>query len=477
MATRTQLQWWSSSCHFDVASKVPKPILLSQRVWMAGLQLFHQRQGCGILPLLPLQGYQAFTIHHLPDKNFQRVGNLLAGRKPSGSGGIARVIKPAKRSSVRSRQAVVTALELHLFVQAALSHREASGREAPNVSWTPVYTGWNPVYTGWNHARMLPDAGWRCGPHSAPCDAFCDVLLNTRKYDPRCQTALPQLIYPLLVTGTGGTGSTWLAHMLETRGLSVGHESYGRDVTVSWKHAVSDAYLGELYPRVHGGEWRTKLLPPPEAGRVPDSAKSPRFRCVAHLVRCPLDTIASLITHAPSSNQFQRAAGVAPASVLPLREKWSLDDKIAFNTLLWIEWNTHIERYADFRMSTEELASDVGLKHLDQILLAAGLRVHAMNGSAEDVSTKSGRLETNQRKHVHNLTFASLKKALVSSRHVPTGVTADQVISRLMNMTQAYGFGSECTAPRDSTPHRSTHRTAPHHTTQQSTQHHTAPHR
>ena len=281
MATRAQLQWWRSSCRFDVVSRVPKATLMTQRVWMAGRQLFDPRFGCAFVPLLPLRSYQAFTVHHLANKNFLRVIRPDPdGRKRLSSGKDARLfntfVEPMNSTDL------VSASELNLFVQAARTNREA-----PGISWTPVHIGWS-------HTHMVPSVSWRCGPRSALSDVscgLCDVLLNTRKYDKRCQTALPQRLYPLLVTGTGGTGTNMLVHMLKARGVSTGHEDYGEQATVSWMHGVSDAYLGKAYPVVRNQEFKTGILPPPMTGGV-GSADSPRFRFVVHLVRCPLDAIA-----------------------------------------------------------------------------------------------------------------------------------------------------------------------------------------
>ena len=164
-------------------------------------------------------------------------------------------------------------------------------------------------------------------------------------------------------------------------------------------------------------------------------------------MRCPLDAIASLVSHAPSSREFQRDAGMAPASHMPTQQPWTLADKVAFGTLSWIEWNAHIERYADFRVTSEDLLSDVvGPKHLDQILIAAGLGSHARNVSAgHDGELMDGKGHMNQRPHVRNLTLTSLGAFLKKSHMVDrAGPFSDEVVSRVVRMARAYGFGTEC---------------------------------
>ena len=127
--------------------------------------------------------------------------------------------------------------------------------------------------------------------------ARCDVLLNTRKWDPRCQEAPPSRLLPLLVTGTGGTGTHTIVSLLSARGILARHEDYGPQATVSWKHAVSDAYVGLPYPRAVSSSGH---FTHPVHGMGVDSADSPRFRFVVHVVRCPLDAIASLTKRAPT---------------------------------------------------------------------------------------------------------------------------------------------------------------------------------
>ena len=57
-------------------------------------------------------------------------------------------------------------------------------------------------------------------------------------------------VYPLLVTGLGGAGTTWTARQLALWGMPVAHEALGEAGAVSWLYAVNDVLLGHMYP--HG---------------------------------------------------------------------------------------------------------------------------------------------------------------------------------------------------------------------------------
>eukprot|EP00968_Pinguiococcus_pyrenoidosus_P013405 scaffold1220_cov259-Pinguiococcus_pyrenoidosus.AAC.77 len=77
-ATQRQLRHYESICQFSKPTKRPgtaaQPARGTQRVWMAGLMLYDVQRGCGITPVIPASNYASFTLHHLPNKNFRRVG-------------------------------------------------------------------------------------------------------------------------------------------------------------------------------------------------------------------------------------------------------------------------------------------------------------------------------------------------------------------------------------------------------------------
>ena len=220
----------------------------------------------------------------------------------------------------------------------------------------------------------------------AQAGSMCALLQQTRKYDPRCHSARPPVLVPLLITGTGGSGTSEVAAALNHEGIRALHERINKQAlaVVSWKHAVSDSALGYPYPYTNGA-----LLQP----------LSPAFQRVVHLVRCPLSNIASLLTHKePSVNFTARALGIPP--VPPIRRNGethyvfrktepqlepssqAFADKLAWAALTWIGWNRHVASYADGLVQIEQLtAQRVGNRSLwDQLnsTTRAGVDLHAV---------------------------------------------------------------------------------------------------
>jgi hypothetical protein len=122
-------------------------------------------------------------------------------------------------------------------------------------------------------------------------DSSCQRFYNTRKYHPACMPR-PAELYPLLVTGLGGSGTHDLAIRLRAQGCRVAHEEIQSDGAVSWFYAVNDVVAQTQYPH------HAKLMNP--------ASTSPRFSYVYHLVRCPLQQISSFTTHLNASYDFIR---------------------------------------------------------------------------------------------------------------------------------------------------------------------------
>jgi hypothetical protein len=85
--------WQQRPCHFHIASKRPgrknqpsQPLYGTQRVWMSSQQLLGRARknktktyhggavACGVQQVLPIDLLGALTVHHLPNKNYRRVG-------------------------------------------------------------------------------------------------------------------------------------------------------------------------------------------------------------------------------------------------------------------------------------------------------------------------------------------------------------------------------------------------------------------
>ena len=185
---------------------------------------------------------------------------------------------------------------------------------------------------------------------------ICFPLINTRKYDKRC-FPYPDQLYPLLVTGLGGSGTHDLTNKLRYRGVRVRHEEIDLDGTVSWFHAVSDNYGGKSYPH-HAALKKSNYF-------------SPRFSNVIHITRCPIKQISSFTSHLQASYQFvfdhmiimkntwanymiheeEKMKKFTLQSDCKRGEKCNLH----FSALAWLFWNDHIHNYADVTFHIENI--------------------------------------------------------------------------------------------------------------------------
>jgi hypothetical protein len=125
-----------------------------------------------------------------------------------------------------------------------------------------------------------------------------------------------------LITGSGRSGTKYMATVLRACGLNVGHERLGRDGIVSGFYAFdAPRYPGRRHP-----------------------APRPKFDTVLHQVREPLATIGSLTTgrHWRWSRQFTALREKNPP---PLRRA----------CYVWLAFNQAAERQAVFTYRIEDL--------------------------------------------------------------------------------------------------------------------------
>jgi len=219
------------------------------------------------------------------------------------------------------------------------------------------------VYDGCREAACVRD--WTCG-RDGP-------LWNSRKYAPACQPA-PRLAFPLLVTGAPGAGTSSVTAYLNKGGARATHEEYGLDATVSWQHAVNDFVIDARYP--NNQRVRAGVQPP----------LWPRFRRVAHVVRCPLTNILALKSRGGrASRHFVAAAStivdpdtcagaVARAAPTSANKNPELTPQQHVDTLAWaarmyVAWNAHVEAYADDRFAIEAF----GRAELERMCATANL--------------------------------------------------------------------------------------------------------
>ena len=130
-----------------------------------------------------------------------------------------------------------------------------------------------------------------------------------------------------LITGCGRSGTMYMAKVLQSAGLDVGHETLGTDGVVSSIWAVAD----DWYPSYH------------------QQRKRPAFDVVLHQVREPLATIGSLTTAQPGSwrwNARHVPIRVGEDSVLQMAAKY------------WYWWNLIAGAGAQYRYRIEDLAQE-----------------------------------------------------------------------------------------------------------------------
>lgn len=141
----------------------------------------------------------------------------------------------------------------------------------------------------------------------------------------------------LLVTGTGRCGTHWFAECLRRAGVPATHEhAFGQTLDGTqraWKAEV--AWPAAAYLPVAGAE-------------------------VVHLVRHPLDTIASRMARGtfaevpPSPDQAKLGAWAAARCPLIQEGKTHLERA----ALHWVGWNQMIDPHADYFLRVEEVVPD-----------------------------------------------------------------------------------------------------------------------
>lgn len=183
----------------------------------------------------------------------------------------------------------------------------------------------------------------------------CSVIVNSRKYVQRCLPA-PDELYPLLVTGLGGSGTHNIANSLRSMGVQVRHEMIDRDGSVCWFYGGNDVYAASSYPH------HARLNP------AESTLFSPRFSHVIQVIRCPMRQISSFTSHLPASYDFMRSQMKAmPTELVNKRRKVAFSRNescprgdacnLHFSALSWVYWNNHIHTYTDVIFHTENSTS------------------------------------------------------------------------------------------------------------------------
>jgi len=126
---------------------------------------------------------------------------------------------------------------------------------------------------------------------------------------------------PLLIVGTGRSGTKWTAQALRLLGREVGHERIGPDGAVGWNFVARRPY-GDA-----------------------DCRRDARWKTVLHQVRHPLDAIGSLTTHVDALWRFVYHEMDLPWQSDPLRRA----------ARYWVNWNRRAQALAEWTYRVEEL--------------------------------------------------------------------------------------------------------------------------
>lgn len=153
---------------------------------------------------------------------------------------------------------------------------------------------------------------------------------------------------PLLITGSGGSGTHTVAFLFSLNRINLGHEHVEEHGSVSWPYAVdvtASNFSSEMCLESNESKYRW-LLP-----------TNHTFNHVVQLVRCPLDVVSALESHSLCSLKYVR-------DTLQLDFQ---DDELTttkFFMSAWLKWNEHIERYANSRYRIDEFENEDTLKSI-----------------------------------------------------------------------------------------------------------------
>ena len=196
----------------------------------------------------------------------------------------------------------------------------------------------------------------------------CLVSQRSNRYSPDCQHIGQQQPRPLLVTGTGRSGTFFLSSVLQRLGLGVSHDRVAQSSrssqssrsaptrstaggfkhgAVSWPHAFRTCLPAYTFRRLsarHPGDVSNQQL---HDQRL--------FRTVAHLVRTPLAAINSRFNN---GSVRSRTYAVTSQCNLDLRLDPALSTrsrKLQLALQHWVLWNSFAEATSELHLSLERV--------------------------------------------------------------------------------------------------------------------------
>lgn len=132
MVTPTLLMAWKDrpKCNFNIVRNRPshpsnpsQPTEGTQRVWMSSQMMYGTRH-CAIKQLLPVENFGQLTVHHLPNKNYRRVGKQ--GRLGGHANAPVNEFSDGTEVFEPSHPDLLKALELHIELKRQFRHLQLS---------------------------------------------------------------------------------------------------------------------------------------------------------------------------------------------------------------------------------------------------------------------------------------------------------------------------------------------------------------
>ena len=277
--------------------------------------------------------------------------------------------------------------------------------------------------------------------------ARCAVVRRSSLYSSECnQTSNRSPLPPraLLVTGTGSSGTKWLAAVLQRLGANISHDGadLGANGAVSWPQAFNDLPFG--------GKARGCLWPRFAFGHA-NATRHALFRHVMHLIREPLGSINARFDLGTrrAKPRWYKEPTECNAVVDPPPPKLANDTNaqiLRLTLIHWVLWNSFAEAVAERHLRVEALTGRDILLALD----AAGIRISKPTGEVQRAMTAARAFRSN---HEHTSKGAPLTWARMASLD-PTMAALAQMVAlrhgyeigegeRLPALSPGYGLCAE----------------------------------
>eukprot|EP00924_Labyrinthula_sp_SR-Ha-C_P010828 augustus_masked-scaffold_35-processed-gene-2.62-mRNA-1 protein AED:1.00 eAED:1.00 QI:0/-1/0/0/-1/1/1/0/384 len=223
-------------------------------------------------------------------------------------------------------------------------------------------------------------------PKQDPSQTACFILSKSTLYAPHCPptpaaTEHPIKVLPLLVTGTGRSGTLFVSDFLSSLGWNISHDNLGpgEHGAVSWPQTFNRNHC-----RRPPWNWHVNL----EGKRT---GFDYRFRAVFQLIRSPLKVILSRANGGEFWNSVNlrnircntrlMAGLILRSEMKQIRKEDSeegftdMDYSLILSLRHWVLWNTFLDRVAIGRFRIEDLGDLNSAKQIvEEMEAKTGLR-------------------------------------------------------------------------------------------------------